>query len=106
MSPPGVGEGGSAPLGCIDPCDEFLRAAWFERASPRAQADGCAASRADSAPRSSRTRKPSSSRTGTPSCIALSYLLPGESPTTTNDVFLLTEPLILPPRSCTAAVAA
>src|SRR4051794_41832688 len=61
---------------------------------------------AASGPDSRSTSNPSSSRTGTPSCRALSYLLPGESPTTTNDVFLLTDPLTLPPRSWTAAAAA
>src|SRR3954454_12851177 len=95
-----AGEGRSA-LGCIDRCDEFLRPAWQGRTS-----QGRAVARASSGPASSSTRKPSSSRTATPSCTALSYLLPGESPTTTNDVFLLTEPLTLPPRSWTAAVAA
>ena len=43
-------------------------------------------------------RSPASSSTGTFSAIALSYLLPGLSPTTTKPVFFDTEPLTLPPR--------
>ena len=50
-------------------------------------------------------RSPSSSRTGTFSCIALSYFEPGLSPTTTNDVFLETEPVTFAPRLCRASFA-
>ena len=61
--------------------------------------------RAASGPCSSSTRKPSSSRIGALTCTALSYLLPGSAPTTTKPVFLLTDPVTLPPRSWIAAVA-
>ena len=55
--------------------------------------------------RSSSTAKPAASRIGRPSASALSALDPGFSPTTTKSVFFDTEPLTLPPASCTASVA-
>src|SRR4029453_17829446 len=60
---------------------------------------------AASGPSSSSTASPSASSTGTPSCRALSYFDPGDSPTTTNDVFFDTELDTLPPRDWMAAVA-
>ena len=50
-------------------------------------------------------RKPSSSRIGTFSSTALACLLPGESPTTTKEVFFDTELADLPPRLAMAAAA-
>src|SRR5699024_6419865 len=59
---------------------------------------------AASAPCSSRTAKPSASRIGRFRLTALSYLDPGESPTTTKSVFLDTEEADLPPRDTIASV--
>ena len=65
---------------------------------PSGHSDGtCACSRAASGPSANNTLKPSSSRTGTFRETALSYLEPGESPTTTKPVFFDTEPETLPP---------
>src|SRR5207248_5564294 len=58
-----------------------------------------------SGPPSSSRSNASSSRIRTPRLSALSYFDPGESPTTTYEVFLLTEPPTLPPRDWTASVA-
>ena len=44
-------------------------------------------------------------RIGTLSSTALSYFEPGESPTTTNEVFFDTEPATLPPREVIASAA-
>src|SRR6185437_13370594 len=54
--------------------------------------------RAASGPSASSTAKPAGARPGTPTCSALSYLEPGLSPATTNEVFFDTEPVTLPPR--------
>src|SRR6185503_7643468 len=58
-----------------------------------------ASSVAASGPSSNSTWKPASSRIGTFSCTALACLLPGDSPTTTNEVFFDTELADLPPRT-------
>src|SRR3954467_3081866 len=85
---------GEAPVGCIDRCDEFLSAEASSEELVLVQLTA-------SGPATSRRRKPSSSRTATPTSAALSYLLPRASRARTKEVFLLTEPLTFPPRSCT-----
>src|ERR1051326_1800933 len=60
---------------------------------------------AASGPDSSKTLNPASSRTLTPRVNALSYLVPGFSPTTTNEVFFDTEPLTFAPRRVSSSAA-
>ena len=61
---------------------------------------------AASGPRSSRTSNASApDRIGTFNSTALSYFDPGDSPTTTKDVFLETELATLPPRDVIASAA-
>src|SRR5664279_2509575 len=75
--------------------------------SAPAEASGpiCATCLAASGPDSSSIRKPASSRIGTLSDTALSYLLPGFSPTTTKAVLDDTDPAALAPRSSNSALA-
>ena len=55
--------------------------------------------------RAARRNASAPGRTGTSSCTALSYLEPGDSPTTTKEVFFDTEPATLPPREVIASAA-
>ena len=98
--------------------------AMLGQSDPATVSDGCCAGRAATrcrrrpvtrrsgplrarppGPAPSSTRKPASSRTGTFSSTALACLLPGDSPTTTNEVFFDTELADLPPRAVIASAA-
>jgi hypothetical protein len=64
-----------------------------------------ATARAASGPSLSNTSNPASSSTGTLSATAFSYLVPGDSPTTTKSVFFDTLELDRPPRPVMASAA-